>query len=210
MPAYRISAAALLAVQGCGPAADSAAPPSSDAFADRVVSFEPGDCAGFGEEALPDIVLGPPQGEGSSAGSTDVLSLGEQGSIVLAFDDLQLWDGEGPDLLVFENAFTGWSETGHVAVSQDGETWSEWPCDPEDAAGGYPGCAGVQPVFASGVNDLDPTDPAQAGGDAFDLSELGVEQARYVRIRDSGHNPCSADTGGLDLDAVAVVHGVSI
>jgi hypothetical protein len=196
---------AVLAVLGLGCAdleADSGAP---DAFADRVVSFTPGACAGFGQDELPGIVLGPPHGAGEHAGSLDVLSLGEGGEIVLAFDDVALEDRAGPDLLVFENAFVGWPETGFVAASEDGEAWSEWPCDPDDAEGGYPGCAGVHPVFADGVDDA--TDPALAGGDAFDLADLDMTGARFVRIRDSGRNACAADTGGFDLDAMAVVDG---
>jgi len=180
---------------------------SADPFADAVVSFSPGACAGFGQDALPDVVLGPPRGAGENAGSTDVVSLGELGEIVLRFDDRVVVDEDGPDLLVFENAFVGWPETGVVAASPDGEVWSEWPCDPEDAEGGFPGCAGVQPVYADGEGDFDPTDPAAAGGDAFDLAAIGLAEARFVRVRDSGHNACSADTGGFDLDALAVVNG---
>jgi hypothetical protein len=188
---------------------DTGGEPGSDPFADAVVSFEPGPGAGFGADLFPDVVLGPPTGAGN-AGSLDVLSLGNQGEIVLMFDDIGLVDGDGPDLLVFENPFTGWYETGVVAVSDDGETWHEWPCDAEDAANRYPGCAGVGLVWTHPDNDIDPTDPETAGGDAFDLAELGIERARYVRIRDSGFNTYDGTAGGFDLDAVAVVHGESL
>ncbi len=191
------------------------APPSDtdtgpDPFADEVLSFEPGEAAGFGQDQLPGIVLGGPEGAGADAGSADVLSLGCGGVIALGLTDIGLVDGEGPDLLVFENAFTGWIETGVVAVSEDGENWLEWPCDAEDREGGFPGCAGTQPVFANSDNGLDPTDPSVAGGDAFDLADLSLERARYVRVRDSGANPCSGESGGFDLDAIAVVHGESL
>lgn len=203
-----ILAAAALAAAACEPIeGDTAAAVVSDAFADRVVSTALGATAGFGEDELPDIVLGPPQGAGETAGSTDVLSLGEQGEIVLAFDDIVAVDGEGPDLLVFENAFTGWLETGLVAASVDGETWHEWPCAFEDEEGGFPGCAGVSPVLSSPDNAVDPTDPDTAGGDAFDLADLGLSEAHFLRIRDSGANAYGADTGGFDLDAVAIVNG---
>lgn len=178
-----------------------------DPFADAIVDFSPGEHSGFGQEELPDIVLGGPEGHGDGAGSTDVLSLGREGSIVLELTDLGLVDGEGPDLLVFENPFVGWPETGVVAVSEDGTTWHEWGCDATDDAEGYPGCAGTHPVYANSANGLDATDPAVAGGDAFDLAELGVERARYVRIRDSGANTYDGTSGGFDLDAIAVVHG---
>ena len=182
----------------------------ADPFADRVVSFTPGPGAGFGQDKMPGVVLGPPQGKGANAGSLDVVSLGKDGTIVLAFDDIELVDGPGPDLLVFENPFSTWLETGYVAVSEDGQTWHEWPCAPTDAAGGFPGCAGVHPVFANPDNGIDPTDPKVAGGDAFDLADLGMTHARYVRIRDSGHNPSDPPGGGFDLDAIAVVHGAPV
>ncbi len=198
---------------GTGAPQDTDAGP--DAFADRIVSFTAGEFAGFGQDKLPNIVLGAPNGRGPSGGSLDVLSLGKQGEIVLAFDDIALVDGEGPDLLVFENAFPGWIETGEVSVSDDGTTWFTFPCDPADAAGGYPGCAGVHAVLSSRTNGVDPLDPAAAGGDAFDLSDLGLAHARYVRVRDTGHNDLNGlgyvgNTGGFDLDAVAARNGEAL
>ena len=185
---------------------DDDSAPVLDPFADAIVSFSPGEGAGFGQDALPDVVLGAPRG-GGAMGSLDVLSLGREGSIVLELTDLGLVDGPGPDLLVFENPFPGWLETGVVGVSDDGATWFEWPCDDADSDGGFPGCAGVQQVWASPGNDIDPTDPATAGGDAFDLADLGVTQARFVRIRDTGANDYQGTSGGFDLDALAVVTG---
>lgn len=175
-------------------------------FADAIVSFAPGEGAGYGQDALPGVVLGPPQAPGNGGGSLDVLSLGRSGEIVLRFDTSVVLDGEGVDLLVFENPFVGWSETGVVAASEDGETWAEWPCDAEDAEGGFPGCAGVAPVYTNPDNGVDPTDPEAAGGDAFDLAAIGLERARFVRIRDSGFNPYEGVAGGFDLDAVAIVN----
>ncbi len=186
---------------------DDTASAGPDPYADAVVTFEPGDGAGFGADAMPDVVLGPPAGEGASAGSLDVVSLGDGGVIVLELADMEVTDGPGVDLIVFENPFGGWIETGFVAVSADGETWHEFPCDPHDAAGGYPGCAGVEPVYANPAAGVDPTDPAAAGGDQYDLAELGLASARFVRVRDSGANTYGGTTGGFDLDAVAVVHG---
>jgi len=180
--------------------------PHGDPFADAIVSFEPGPGNGFGQDSLPHVVLGPPVG-GGEIGSLHVLSLGEQGAIVLELSDIGLVDGPGVDLLVFENPFVGWVETGRVAVSQDGQTWHTWPCDEHDANGGYPGCAGVERVWSTPDNGVDPTDPDEAGGDAFDLADLGVEHARYVRITDSGANTYDGETGGFDLDAIAVVNG---
>ena len=178
-------------------------------FIDRVVDYVPGAFAGFGQDGFPDVVYGPPEAPGNGGGALDVLSLGEGGSIVVAFRDLDLIDGPGPDLLVFENAFAGWPETGIVGVSEDGATWTEWPCAADDTAGGYPGCAGVAVVYANSTNGIDARDPEAAGGDAFDLADLGVTRARYVRVRDSGENNYAGVSGGFDLDAMAVVHGAA-
>ena len=151
-----------------------------DAFADRIVSFTPGEGAGFGQDLCPGIVLGSPEGMGTGNGSLHTLSLGAGGSIVLELTDLAAVDGPGVDLLVFENAFarsgTGatFAEPGRVAVSEDGVAWSELPCAAADEAHGYPGCAGVKPVFASSTNGISATDPEAAGGDGFDLDALAV------------------------------------
>lgn len=174
-------------------------------FADVVVSFTPGAGAGYGQEDLPDVVLGPPFAV-PGGGSLDVLSLGDGGEIVLEFNDIGLIDGPGVDLLVFENPFPGWTETGVVAASEDGVAWQEWPCDTESQAG----CAGVQSVNSNPGNGIDPTDPALAGGDGFDLAALGLARARFVRVRDSGANSYEGSSGGFDLDAVAVVNGESL
>lgn len=189
---------------------DSCGHARPDVFGDEVVSFTPGPSAGYGESQLPCVVLGPPIGGGATAGSLDVLSLGDQGSIVLAFDDVEVVDGPGPDLIVFENAIPGYAEPGFVAVSDDGQTWHEWPCQPQNGDGGYPDCAGVHAVLSNPSNGISPTDPARAGGDAFDFADLGVKRARYVRIRDSGFSHYGGTTGGFDLDAIAAVNTAPI
>jgi hypothetical protein len=200
---------------GCGGPSDEEMPQQpqvvcaseNDPFADRVVSFKPGQDAGFGQDGYPDIVLGPPVGFGAGMGSLDVLSLGDRGEIVLEFKDIGVVDGPGVDLLVFENPFGTFAETGSVSVSEDGQAWHEFPCDAANRAGGFPGCAGVKPVFSSPDSGLSPTDPSVAGGDGFDLATLGVARARFVRIRDTGTNSYGFTSGGFDLDAVAVVNG---
>ena len=176
------------------------------AYANRIVSFTPGPGAGFGQSSLPGIVLGPPEGAGSGAGSFDVLSLGNGGEIILAFDGLVMVDRPGVDLLVFENAFAGFSETGVVGVSDDGINWTDWPCASDDVDAGFPGCAGVHPVFSSTTSGISAFDPAAAGGDGFDLATLGLSRARYVRIRDTGKNRYAPTSGGFDLDAIAILH----
>ncbi|MEY3013803.1 MAG: hypothetical protein RIT45_2538 [Pseudomonadota bacterium] len=189
---------------GIGLGADVSA--TAAGFPDRVVAFEPGANAGFGAAGMPGVVLGPPKGGGAGAGGLHVVSLGKGGVIVLAFDDEEIYDGPGADLVVFENPFSTWLETGRVSVSADGTSWHPFPCAADDAAGGYPGCAGVQPVFSHPDNGLSPHDPAVAGGDAYDLADLGLSAVRFVRIEDTGANSYVGNSGGFDLDAVAAVH----
>lgn len=203
MTAMKIQALPLaILLTGCVAVEQPVAPKP---FANQVVSFTPGQGATYGQDKMPGVVLGPPNGGGPLAGSLDVVSLGKDGTIVLALEE-SVVDGPGVDLIVFENPFPGWLETGYVAVSEDGNIWHEFPCDPLDKAHDFPGCAGVHPVLANAENGVDPTDPVRAGGDDFDLADLGVKSAKYVRIRDSGFNPYAPPTGGFDLDAVAVVH----
>lgn len=198
-----------------GPAATATplpTPVASDPFADAVVSFQPGSGSGFGADRFPDIVLGPPKGGGLQQGGFDVLSLGAGGSIVLK-SDAAILDGPGADFIVFENAFYAggnpaapFAEPGEVAVSQDGTRFFVFPCASGNRVELYPGCAGVHPVLANAeLNDLDPTDPAAAGGDAFDLGELGLPWARFIRIRDLSSEG-TGTSAGFDLDALSVVH----
>ena len=169
-----------------------------DPFIDYIVSYIEGDGAGFGQEEYPDIIFGAPLGGGPNSGSLDVLSLGTGGEIIVGFDDWIITDGIGPDLIVFENPFTGWVELGEVSASIDGETWHTWVCDRES----WLGCAGITPVLSHPDNCIDARDPVLAGGDAFDLRDLDLDFARYIRIRD-----VSGEVGGFDLDAISIVNG---
>jgi hypothetical protein len=205
-----------------------------DPFVGRVVEFNQGDGGGYGMDRFPDIVLGPPRGAGATGGSTDVLSLGDGGSITLEFVDTIALNGPGPDLIIFENPFytsgdteNVYAEVAFVEVSQDGQTFIRFPnrYDPEGTPVNNPlnwsGFAGVEPVYSHPDNGIDPTDPEQAGGDLFDLDDVGLDWIRYVRIidTDEGENAAFCDhgnriydpglpggfTAGFDLDAVAAI-----
>jgi hypothetical protein len=190
--ARRVSAGLVLALSACG-----GGEPSSEfgPYASKLVDFSPGPGAGFGQDNLPDIVLGPP------AGTFDVVSLGTGGSITVGFE-FAIVDGPGPDFVVFENAFVisgtveTFAEPGRVEVSADGERFESYPCD----TGAFPfvGCAGVQPT---GDADLFSLAPDTAGGDAFDLADLELTEARFVRIVDTSTSG-EGTTAGFDLDAV--------
>jgi len=180
-----------------------------DPWADAVTSVVYGPGAGFGQDYFPDNVLGPPDSSATpltpASDPAEILALGSGGVIVLEFQDGGIADDPGPDFTVFENPFwiggdstAPFCETGFVAVSQDGESWQEFPWDPVTLAG----LAGVTPTNGGAP----PTDPELSGGDAFDLAELGLTHARFVRITDTaGQVPDGGDS--FDLDAVVAVHG---
>ena len=209
---------------------------SADPFVDRVVGYAIGTGGGAGQEKLPGIVLGPPRGGGAFQGSTDTLSLGLGGWIVLEFTDNILVDRPGPDFTVFENPFfpaglvTGppFAEPGTVSVSADGVHFFAFPCHVDEPPY-YPGCAGVYPVFANATDPTAPSPlvpcalpieslvgvpvdtfvpPACSGGDTFDLAEVGLSVARFVRIDASNLQPGAGGLAGFDLDAVAGVHSI--
>jgi hypothetical protein len=191
---------------------------SGDPYADEVVSSKIGPNGGFGQENMPSVVLGPPLGAGEYSGSLDVLALGEGGEIILKFVDNVIIDEPGADLVVFENPFlldgnpnAVFIEAGIVAVSDDGLNFFEFPysvrsdqalSDPAR----YHNLAGLNPVMPA-------EDLAAMGGDTFDLADVGLARARFVKIRDPGsliddygnefETPPAA---GFDLDAVAALH----
>lgn len=175
------------------------------AHAAKVVTFAPGSGAGWGQDEMPAIVTGPPHGGGPNKGGLHVVSLGKGGQIVLELSHLAT-DGPGPDLIVFENPFVGWVETGRVAVSLDGQKWAEFDCACDDEKAGFPGCAGVSPVLSNPDNGVPHDDASKAGGDAFDFAEIGVSEARFIRVTDTGKNTYDGKTGGFDLDAVVALH----
>jgi hypothetical protein len=194
--------------EGSGDAGSVEAGDAGSPFAVEVVSVTYGPGAGYGQDRFPEAVLGPPSGGGARRGSLHVLSLGRGGVITLRMER-DVVDGPGVDLLVFENAFimnssgTVFAEPAEVSVSLDGDTFTAFPCDHLVAP--YQGCAGVQPVLAPGADGgISPTDPAEAGGDGFDLADVGLDRARYVRIRDRSTADPVANTAGFDLDAVAM------
>ena len=116
-----------------------------------------------------------------------------------------------------------------VSVSNDLLNWQTFPYDPAALAqvsgvSGTPssllpslsGLAGITPSFCA--DRIEPDDPlvwdksgkggvSGEGGDAFDLADLGLSQARYVRLQDSGqHVGFAGEMEGADVDAVVAIH----
>lgn len=183
---------------------------------ERVRAFEPGVSAGFGAASLPFVIRKGPEGFGMFQGSTDVVSLGHGGRIVVSFDNNAVVDGEGDDLVIYENAFVSgplvFEELAFVEVSADGKDWRAFPWDDESGEG----LAGRTPVIASSANGLDPFDPA-SGGDRFDLADVGLDFVRFVRITDAGdeiddpgNHSFPGTKGGFDLDAAGAIHSTDL
>lgn len=189
---------------------------------ENVVSVRYGPGAGRGQAELPGTIRGGPTGAGERAGAVSgVLSLGAGGEIVVDFGENDIVDGPGPDFLVFENPFlvgpyAPFSEPALVAVSATEphpERFVEFPCNlderpPSSGAESwpFPGCAGVRPVLANVARCDDATDVGRAGGDAFDLADVGLARARYVRLRDAAISPSGDTSRGFDLDAIVLLH----
>jgi len=180
-------------------------------FADSVLEhrFGTGPDYGQGADVFPANVLGPPQGTGCCTGGLDVATLGDGGTITLGFGATRITDGPGADFVVFENAFLiggseddVFAELAVVEVSEDGERWTAFPCDPEPP---YDGCAGTAPVYGNYERGVDPLDPGAGGGNPYDLADVGVAAARYVRITDVVTDDESLDCC-FDLDAVGVLN----
>ncbi|HOU53129.1 MAG TPA: LIC_13355 family lipoprotein [Myxococcota bacterium] len=133
------------------------------------------------------------RGGGQNAGSTDVFSLGYREGIdnylVLGFRGSRIRNGPGADFVVFENPFEYapgqvFMDLVVVFLSRDGVHWVPFPHrylaeDPavyQPAPSLWPGFAGRTPVlYHQEDHAVDPFDPDQAGGDAFDLSDLPDE-----------------------------------
>jgi hypothetical protein len=122
-------------------------------------------------------------------------------------------------------------EPGRVSASQDGVLWVPFPCSlsPVEIPLYHPGCAGVYPVLSDGSPATPhpslPTSgppigalvglplgsvptPDGSGGDSFDLAQVGLPWARYLRIQAATwvDAPTGPTNAGFDLDAVAAVH----
>lgn len=222
----------------------------ADPWIDEKVSLQFGDLADplFSNSS---VIFGPPTGSVLGiSGSLDVLNIGSGGEIIVKFTDNLVFDGPGPDFTIFENPFYRvdaggspsfdkvFTEPAYVSVSDTGTTWVTFLTDytgPSPLAAGenpnpvwFSGFAGIQPVFSSPSNGIDPLDPLMSGGDVFDLADVATEAAalgvdlqniRYIRIRDVKVGVGQDDDGdvipgapgavnGFDLDAIAALNSL--
>ena len=161
----------------------------------------------------------------------DVVSLGDGGDAIVTFNDA-ITNGIGPDFAIFENGFTdNYIELAFVEVSSDGINYirfpgiSETPTDVQSTNATFTDCRYIHNLagkYRSGY------------GTPFDLQELSgvvgldVNHITHLKIIDvigsvgplvgtvdSQGNmindpfPTAFESGGFDLDAVAVIHSAT-
>ena len=172
----------------------------------QVVDHQFGSNQTFGQspETFPENVLGPVAAvastEAPASAPEDIVSLGRDGYITFGFD-APIRDWPGPDFTVFENAFyygNGFvfDEWLKVEVSADGQNFVAFAHDTLTGEG----LAGRTPTSpqAAGTNT-----PTQAGGDAYDLADIGLDTVRYIRLTDmTRHQP--ADRLAAEVDGIRV------
>lgn len=163
-------------------------PSSVKAWASSVVSYEPGNGVMPGSFSNPLNAVGPAGGSGGH-----VVSLGDGGALTLSFDT-PLFNGEGADLAVYENALivggNVFAELAFVDVSSNGNDWARFPS------------SSLTPSLTGSFGTIDPTNihnlagiHAFGLGTPFDLAELESTPAvlngdvdlfgiRFVRLTD--------------------------
>jgi len=176
-----------------------------------------------------DTSLGKPTvGDSSSAiGPADglVVSLGDGGEAILEFTD-PILNKEGYDFAVFENGFkvglSYYLELAHVEVSKDGIFYKRFPSETvTDTSYQIDDFGYLRPeeIYNLAGKHQSPY------GTLFDLEEIGLDSVRFIKLidvvgatdnwgsRDSKGKiindpfPSPFESGGFDLDAVAVVNG---
>ncbi len=185
-------------------------------FPSQIYSVSYGDNSGFGQKQLPDNIFSAPKGNGHAAGSVDVLSLGNNGTITLSFDDIYIVDGIGNDFTVFENAFgsqigetVSYTEPAQVSIYDNyNSQWKSYMCSLQDETT-LEQCAGILPVFSnSEMNKIPYQNRDFSGGDSFDLHDLKVFYSDMIQMNDLGMNrlPHGSNNAGFDLDALAAIN----
>lgn len=134
----------------------------------------------------PSAILGYP------SSNMNALSLGDSGYATLSFDHL-IFDGPGPDFVVFENGFQLGSdqyflELAYVEVSSDGENFVRFPARSDNQSNAQIGGFGGMTIGSS--DNLAGAFPTNYGT-PFDLEDLAdstrvdIENIAFVRIVDA-------------------------
>jgi hypothetical protein len=160
--------------------------------------------------------------------SSDVVSLGDGGSIILAFEN-PIKNGEGPDFAVFENSFDEtFLELAHIEVSTDGIRFVRIPSISLTQTLTQTGS--FESTDATKINNL-AGKYRQGFGTPFDLNDIidstgiNLDSINYVKVIDvvgsinsnlgskdsQGHfindpYPTAFSSGGFDLDGIGVIN----
>lgn len=160
-------------------------PTPGSAAADLIVGYSPGPGV-QAQYSDPEAALGDPDLVESPC-CTGMVQLGQGGSIILAFADNAVVDGEGPDFQVFgESARDDFLQ---VDVSDDGEVWHTYPRMSESPGGLDLADLGLERIVFVRLTDLQPGTRTGAELDAVlalnnghgrEMSGLGAQ--RFVSI----------------------------
>ncbi|MGQ9819584.1 MAG: T9SS type A sorting domain-containing protein [Candidatus Kapaibacteriales bacterium] len=185
---------------------------------DTVFLFSPGKGQNVGQDSIyfPNNVFNLPRKEVSDkvpeSNPENICSLGIGGEIIVGWKNYELVDAEGFDFTIFENAFINpatkkvFAEPAIVSCSEDGVNFITFPYNLTTLEG----CAGTRPTNGS----ANPFDPSLSGGNAFDLSSIGLSKIRYIKIKDicdslladKNHPFYDPLISGFDLDCVVGLH----
>ncbi len=188
-------------------------------FADSITDYSGEEIRGYPKEKS----LNGVYGQGDGLGSLDVFILGEGEYAVFEWEGKRIVNGEGDDLKVFENGFfiSGSDERmsldlGTVQVSKDGEEWFSFPVSYDDNSyqnsnKGKVGFVGLNPVYLNMETNFIHPSAEEAGGDAFDLSDAGIDSGdyiRYVKVIDGGQTYPDGQivSNGVDIDGVCAFY----
>ncbi|MFT4603035.1 MAG: hypothetical protein ACI857_003222 [Arenicella sp.] len=160
--------------------------------------------------------------------STDVVSLGDAGEIILGFP-FPIENGTGPDFAIFENSFShDYLELAHVEVSTDGINYVRMPSESAIQTLTQTGTFGT--TLAQWTHNL-AGKYIQGFGTPFDLEDIidsvgvNLDSINYVKLIDvvgsinstygsydalgtiiNEPYPSAFESGGFDLDGVAVIN----
>ena len=183
--------------------------PQIGAWADRVISYQVGtDCLPQWQDTTKS--LGP-----ATSDPAHITCLGAGGTITLGFPGF-IRNGPGADFVIFENALADtFLECAFVEVSRDGVNYVRFPNH------------SLTPSAVNSFGSIDPTNIIGLGckyrqpyGEPYDLADVGLSDAAYVRLvdvvgdgsaQDSDGNSIydphpNVQTAGFDLDAIGVIN----